>query len=120
LKLKHYFYEFVQINPLIVWSGQKDLNHQQLISEKPLTDKAMARAIAPVQERIGIEKWTPHDFRRTFTTQQGEVLKTNLIVIEKLLGHKMPKIMATYNKDEILDDRKVALGKWAEQFKEFA
>jgi len=32
----------------------------------------------------------------------------------------MPKIMATYNKDQMLDDRKIALDKWAEQFKDFA
>ena len=36
------------------------------------------------------------------------------VVIEKCLGHKMPKIMATYNKNEMLPQRKDALEKWSE------
>lgn len=34
------------------------------------------------------------------------------MVIEKCLGHKMPKIMATYNKDEMLPQRREALDLW--------
>lgn len=36
------------------------------------------------------------------------------VVIEKCLGHKMPKIMATYNRNEMLPQRRVALNSWAE------
>ncbi|CAM4482568.1 MAG: hypothetical protein LEGION0403_FIIPPAGN_02853 [Legionella sp.] len=36
------------------------------------------------------------------------------VVIEKCLGHKMPKIMATYNRNEMLVQRKEALNKWSE------
>ena len=78
----------------------------------------MARAIARIQERAGIEKWTPHDLRRSFATQQGQLLKTNPIVIEKLLGHMIPKIMQTYNRDEMLDDRRVALEQWSDQIEQ--
>lgn len=35
------------------------------------------------------------------------------VVIEKCLGHKMPRIMATYNKNEMLPQRKDALEQWA-------
>jgi hypothetical protein len=35
-------------------------------------------------------------------------------VIEKCLGHKMPRIMATYNKNEMLPQRKEALNLWSE------
>ncbi|MCR9192164.1 MAG: hypothetical protein NXI01_05825 [Gammaproteobacteria bacterium] len=35
------------------------------------------------------------------------------VVIEKYLGHKMPRIMATYNKNEMLSQRKKALEQWA-------
>ena len=52
--------------------------------------------------------------RRTFATQLGEALHVDPVVIEKCLGHKMPKIMATYNKNEMLPQRKEALEKWAE------
>ncbi|VEG91159.1 tyrosine-type recombinase/integrase [Legionella spiritensis] len=79
----------------------------------PLTDKAMPRAVIRIQERVGIPQWTAHDLRRTFATQLGETLNIDPVVIEKCLGHKMPKIMATYNKNEMLPQRKEALEKWS-------
>lgn len=80
--------------------------------QSPLSDRALPKAVIRLQERIGIDKWTPHDLRRTFATQLGEVLRIDPVVIEKCLGHKMPKIMATYNKNEMLPERKEALDKW--------
>jgi integrase len=80
----------------------------------PLTDKALSRAINRIQERVGIPHWTAHDLRRTFATQLGEALHVDPVVIEKCLGHKMPKIMATYNKNEMLPQRKEALTRWSE------
>lgn len=80
----------------------------------PVTDRALPRAVNRLQERIGIPKWTAHDLRRTFATQLGETLNIDPVVIEKCLGHKMPKIMATYNKNEMLPQRKDALDKWSQ------
>ncbi|STX29966.1 phage-related integrase [Legionella beliardensis] len=79
----------------------------------PLSDKAMPRAVIRIQSRVGIPHWTAHDLRRTFATQLGEALHIDPVVIEKCLGHKMPKIMATYNKNEMLPQRKEALDRWA-------
>jgi integrase len=79
---------------------------------EPLSDKAIVKAVSRIQERVGIPHWTPHDLRRTFATQLGETLQIDPIVIEKCLGHKMPKIMATYNKNEMLLQRKEALEMW--------
>lgn len=78
---------------------------------EPLSPKALSRAIYRIQERIGIPHWTAHDLRRSFCTQLGETLRINPVVIEKCLGHKMPKIMATYNRNEMLVPRKEALTK---------
>ena len=64
-----------------------------------ISDRALPKAIQRLQKRIGILKWTAHDLRRTFATQLGEALNIDPVVIEKCLGHKMPKIMATYNKN---------------------
>ena len=77
-------------------------------------DKSIAKAIQRIQDRIGIPEWTAHDLRRTFATQLGETLHIDPVVIEKCLGHKMPKIMATYNKNDMLPQRKDALEKWSE------
>ena len=79
---------------------------------RPISDRALPKAVIRLQERIGINKWTPHDLRRTFATQLGETLRIDPVVIEKCLGHKMPKIMATYNKNEMLPERREALDKW--------
>ena len=77
-----------------------------------MTENALARAINRIQDRIGIPHWTAHDLRRTFATHLGETLHVDAVVIEKCLGHKMPKIIATYNKNEMLPERKEALNKW--------
>ena len=81
--------------------------------DEPLSPKALSRAINRIQERIGIPHWTAHDLRRSFCTQLGETLHIDPVVIEKCLGHKMPKIMATYNRNEMLHQRKEALNKWS-------
>ena len=85
-----------------------------MILNKPLDENALPRAIRRSHERIGIPTWTAHDLRRTFATQLGETLHIDPVVIEKCLGHKMPRIMATYNKNEMLPQRKDALEKWAQ------
>jgi integrase len=80
----------------------------------PISKDPLPRAINRIQKRVGIPEWTAHDLRRTFATQLGESLQIDPVVIEKCLGHKMPRIMATYNKNEMLPQRKEALDKWAE------
>lgn len=84
-----------------------------LIDEHSIDQNALPRAIRRIQDRVGIPAWTAHDLRRTFATQLGESLDVDPVVIEKCLGHKMPRIMATYNKNEMLTQRKDALDKWA-------
>lgn len=81
---------------------------------EPLSPKALPRAINRIQERVGIEHWTAHDLRRSFCTQLSQSLLIDPVVIEKCLGHKMPKIMATYNKNEMLPQRRDALNEWAQ------
>ena len=44
----------------------------------------------------------------------SEALHIDPVIIEKCLGHKMPRIMATYNKNEMLPQRKKALDLWAQ------
>ncbi len=81
---------------------------------EPISLKALSRAINRIQERVGVPHWTAHDLRRSFCTQLGETLHIDPVVIEKCLGHKMPKIMATYNKNEMLPQRKEALIRWSD------
>ncbi len=111
----------VHLTPLT----QSILNELYAISDSPfvltgldpsksLDENALPRAIRRIQERVNIPAWTAHDLRRTFATQLGETLHVDPVVIEKCLGHKMPKIMATYNKNEMLPQRQEALIQWSE------
>lgn len=90
-----------------------------LVENQPLDKNAFPRAIRRIQDKVGIPEWTTHDLRRTFATQLGERLNVDPIVIEKCLGHKMPRIMATYNKNEMLPQRKEALDSWAQCIENF-
>ncbi|KTD73775.1 tyrosine-type recombinase/integrase [Legionella tucsonensis] len=96
----------------------KEMSNSQFVipgitHDTPMSKDALPRAINRIQDRVGIPEWTAHDLRRTFATQLGESLQVDPIVIEKCLGHKMPRIMATYNKNEMLQQRKEALDAWA-------
>lgn len=39
----------------------------------------------------------------------------NIAIVEKCLGHKLPKIMATYNQHEYLQERQEALQLWSDK-----
>lgn len=86
-------------------------NKEELIFS--IGDRALNRAINRFVERIKLEKWTPHDLRRTFATRMSEDLLIDPIIIEKMLGHQMPKVFRTYQKDPMLDKRRDALEQWA-------
>ena len=60
-----------------------------------------------------MERWTPHDLRRTARTHWGDPLGVDPIVAEKLLGHALPKILRTYDRGEQWADRVEALDRWA-------
>ena len=105
-----------QVKSLLMELKKAGNSHYVLSGAKantPLTENALPRAIKRIEDRLGIPSWTAHDLRRTFATQLGEALHTDPVVIEKCLGHKMPRIMVTYNKNEMLFQRKEALDRWA-------
>lgn len=104
---KKIFYELKE------FAGDNRYVMPSAVGDKPFTDKAISKAADRLQERIGIEKWTAHDLRRTFSTQLSQHLKIQPHIVEKCLGHKLPKIMETYNKNEFLDERREALEQWA-------
>lgn len=82
---------------------------------KPILKDSLARTVIRTKDRIdNIEPWTPHDLRRTFSTQLNS-LGVDTGIVEKCLGHKLPKIMATYNKSEYLPEREKALELWSDK-----
>lgn len=111
----------IHLSPLVLslFSELKNANNSTYVlpsidGNTPLTLNAVPRAIKRIQNRVGIPQWTAHDARRSFATHLGETLRIEPVVIEKCLGHKMPKIMATYNRNEMLHERKSALELWSQ------
>lgn len=71
-------------------------------ARKPLISHAQNRFVQRLNERMKLERFVPHDFRRTIVTRLSE----NWImphVTEKMLGHELGGIMAIYNKHDWLD-----------------
>jgi integrase len=77
---------------------------------KPLSDSALNNGLA----RLGIDKFSPHSFRRTASTMLNE-LGWRADVIERQLAHKeRSKIRAAYNKATYLSERRQMMQAWAD------
>jgi len=73
--------------------------------KQPLTSHAQNRFVQRLNDRMKLERFVPHDFRRTIVTRLSE----NGImphVTEKMLGHELGGIMAIYNKHDWLDEQR--------------
>lgn len=68
-----------------------------------------------VWKRLGhTEEWTLHDLRRSLATKLND-LGVGPHVVEQLLGHALPGIMAIYNRSQYLPEKLDALNKWLER-----
>ena len=104
-KLKKY----AKDSPFIAQSPQ-NRGHQHIVHT------TLSRAITRYKDHFGIEKFTPHDLRRTFSTRLNE-LGVAPYVVEKCLDHKMEGVMAVYNRAEYLEERQIALERWESEIK---
>lgn len=59
------------------------------------------------------EPWTLHDLRRTFSTRLNDI-GVAPHVVEQLLGHTMPGVMAVYNHSQYITEKQAALYEWCE------
>ncbi|WP_017221390.1 tyrosine-type recombinase/integrase [Moritella dasanensis] len=75
--------------------------------DKPLSAHALNRFVQRLNDKMNVEQFVPHDFRRTGATRLSEngVMPH---VIEKMLGHELGGILAIYNKHDWIDEQLVA------------
>lgn len=67
-----------------------------------------------IYKRLGHpDSWTLHDLRRTFATKLND-MGIAPHVVEQLLGHSMPGVMAIYNRSQYLPEKLNALNLWME------
>lgn len=78
---------------------------------KPLDKRSVARAVNRKTVDLGIEKWTPHDLRRTVQTHLASI-GIDAIVIEKILNHELTGMLRVYNKYDYYKERRKALEQW--------
>ena len=82
----------------------------------PQDAKLLTRSLAKCRGRFkkrGIEAFTLHDLRRTARTGLGR-LKVPPHIAELCLNHSQPGIAGVYDTYTDLDERREALGRWAE------
>lgn len=82
--------------------------------KQPMDKRSVARAINRHCSQLGIEKFTPHDLRRTVQTQLA-AMGVNATVIEKILNHQLQGMLKVYNKYDYMKERDEALTNWAEK-----
>lgn len=81
---------------------------------------SMSRAVLRLHEEGVLKtKFTPHDFRRTFSSRMADMGQMPHVV-EKILDHQMEGVMAVYNRASYLPERKAAMELWGEQLEKIS
>lgn len=92
-------------------------NAQQTGSELLLSESKPHTTVAGygsrLSKKLGHEKWTFHDLRRTFASHLADD-GADLTIIDVLLGHRLPKIQRIYNRSNLMIQKRVVMGKWME------
>ncbi len=80
-----------------------------------MTDKVFGRAMRRLFEQgiLNIDSASPHDLRRTMRSHMDD-LNIEPHIAEKCLNHSLGRIAETYNRNEMLTQRRKALEKWGD------
>ncbi len=84
--------------------------------------RSIRRSLQPLKDgtiRLDIPHFTIHDIRRSVASRMSD-LKVDAVTIEKVLGHKLPKILQGYNRGEMMEERQVALEAWSDKIQMLA
>jgi len=79
-----------------------------------ISRQSLARPVARMVARTEMERWTPHDLRRTARTGFVEVAKSDAVVAEKIVGHALPALLRVYDQGEQWDARVDVLKRWSD------
>ncbi len=110
----------VPLNPLALevikqakfYSGKsKYIFRSSVKKDSSITVPAISRAVVRHLAEMKIEKFTPHDLRRTCRTGLAS-LKVSDVVAEKILSHKLQGVLGVYNRATYEPERRAALELW--------
>lgn len=76
------------------------------------SERVLSRAVRDNEDHFGVERFTPHDLRRTTASQMGK-LKVPRLHIAKVLNHATGDITGVYDRHDYAAEMREALEKWA-------
>lgn len=132
LPARHYKSDHVHIVPLVseavtilrdVFEAVPRLPNQYIFSgtggEKPVQgwpkvhERMLREICAETGERV-VNRWTPHDLRRTVATRLAETLGVGgEQMIKRVLGHSDGSVTAIYNRYGYVKEMRAVLNQWA-------
>ncbi|MGY6496205.1 tyrosine-type recombinase/integrase [Vibrio parahaemolyticus] len=85
----------------------------QLSADK-LQEPAAVRALIKRNIPEDVERFSPHDLRRTFISRCSE-MGLDIVAIEKTVGHQLPGMLRVYNHHDYLDEQLAVLQAWGDK-----
>lgn len=84
------------------------VNKYNQVVQRRLTDQAVMYILSTRAKEIGLKKFSPHDFRRTFA---GDLLDdgVDIVTVQKLMGHSSPATTSKYDRRGEEQARKASL-----------
>ena len=82
------------------------------IGDKPITPRAVSRALSKNLGLVGVENVTPHDLRRSAATFMS-ALRVERFIVSRVLNHTDSTVTGIYDQYEYLDEKRAALERWA-------
>jgi integrase len=100
------------INTAIKLSGDsRFVFRSSFKKDAPISVRAISRAVVRHLSDMKLNKFTPHDLRRTCRTGLAQ-LKVSDIVAEKVLSHRLQGVLGIYNRATYRKERQEALNLW--------
>ncbi|MBU3951649.1 MAG: integrase arm-type DNA-binding domain-containing protein [Proteobacteria bacterium] len=100
------------INQAKKYSGKSKYIFRSIFKkDSPISVPGISRAVSRHLADMKIDKFTPHDLRRTCRTGLA-TLKVSDVVAEKILSHKLQGVLGVYNRATYEPERRAALELW--------
>lgn len=87
------------------------------MGDKPMQRTALSRAVARNFDAFDVDKFTPHDLRRTASSRMSEI-GINSEIIDRIQGHAQPGMRRVYNLYDFDKEKQQALEKWDRRLRE--
>jgi len=98
--------------------ARRIIEHAQRFSSEdrvfPLSDNTVNQAISRNIDMVGIERFTPHDLRRTTATRMASA-GVQRLVLAKILNHKDKGVTAIYDQHSYDHEKRQAMELWSRE-----